>query len=122
MNQLGTCVTRPWGNYKVIDVGENYQVKKLVVSPGGCLSLQSHEHRSEQWVIVNGSAKVTKDTDVKILNSEETINIPKKVKHRIENITDKDVVIIEVQLGDYLGEDDIIRYDDVYGRIDKKDI
>lgn len=107
---------RPWGYYQILDGGVGFQVKRLFVSPGGRLSLQSHKHRSEQWIVVSGTATVTKDDETLNLKEYETINIPVKVKHRIENLTNKDLIIIEVQMGDYLGEDDIIRYSDVYGR------
>lgn len=109
--------TRPWGSYYVLDGGIGFQVKRLVVKPQGRLSLQSHEHRSEHWTVVSGEATVTVGDRVKRMIRGEAIDIPLGERHRLENFGESDVEVIEVQFGDYLGEDDIIRYDDVYDRI-----
>ncbi len=109
-------VFRPWGNYESIDEGERFLVKRIVVSPGASLSLQMHEHRAEHWVVVTGTAKVTRGEEVMELHEDESTYIPVGMRHRLENLTDVPLEIIEVQTGGYLGEDDIIRFDDVYGR------
>ncbi|MEA1937659.1 MAG: phosphomannose isomerase type II C-terminal cupin domain [Pseudomonadota bacterium] len=109
---------RPWGGFASLAKDCTWQVKILSVSPGGCLSLQSHEHRDEHWIVVEGQATVTIDDKVFRLDPNETVFIPAKARHRLENETDAPVAVIEVQYGDYLGEDDIVRYDDVYGRQD----
>jgi mannose-1-phosphate guanylyltransferase/mannose-6-phosphate isomerase len=107
---------RPWGSYERVEVGSNFQVKRIVVNPGGVLSLQKHKHRSEHWVVVAGEAEVTIDGTVQVLRREQSIYIPLGATHRLANRGSDDVVLIEVQTGDYLGEDDIIRLEDVYGR------
>ncbi|MDG2284270.1 MAG: mannose-1-phosphate guanylyltransferase/mannose-6-phosphate isomerase [Alphaproteobacteria bacterium] len=114
-------VHRPWGTFEGIDDGPTYQVKRITVTPGAALSLQSHEKRSEHWVVISGAAKVTRgaslDTlETQTLSRNQSIDIPLGWIHRLENQGDDPLVIIEVQSGDYLGEDDIARYDDVYGR------
>jgi mannose-1-phosphate guanylyltransferase / mannose-6-phosphate isomerase len=109
-------VYRPWGSYDSIDMGENFQAKRLTVNPGKKLSLQSHAKRAEHWVVVKGVATVTKDDEVFVLNENESTYIPIGVKHRLENAGDTPLEIIEVQSGSYLGEDDIVRYDDDFGR------
>lgn len=109
-------VYRPWGSYETIDAGPKYQVKKLVVNPGKKLSLQSHNQRAEHWVVVTGIATVTRGDDVFEMRKDESTYIPIGTKHRLENTTGDPLEIIEVQTGDYLGEDDIIRYDDDFGR------
>jgi mannose-1-phosphate guanylyltransferase/mannose-6-phosphate isomerase len=109
-------VYRPWGSYDSIDMGEKFQAKRLIVNPGKKLSLQSHAKRAEHWVVVNGEATVTKDNDTFVLHENESTYIPLGTKHRLENTTDKPLEIIEVQSGSYLGEDDIVRYDDDFGR------
>jgi len=109
-------VFRPWGNYESIDEGERFLVKRIVVNPGASLSLQKHKHRAEHWVVVTGTAKVTRGDEVLELHEDESTYIPVGMKHRLENLTDVPLEIIEVQTGGYLGEDDIIRFDDVYGR------
>lgn len=108
---------RPWGTYQVIDRGNVYKVKRIEVSPGGMLSLQSHNYRDEHWTIVSGEAYVTKDEDVVFMRSNDSIFIPKMVKHRLHNRGSKPCVLIEVQYGEYLGEDDIFRYEDKYNRV-----
>lgn len=107
---------RPWGFFAVLEEGDNYKVKKIVVKPKQRLSLQLHKHRKEQWVIVSGQAKVTCGDKIYDLTAGEHIQIPKHAVHRVENVAESDVVIIEVQIGDYLGEDDIVRLEDDYSR------
>jgi mannose-1-phosphate guanylyltransferase len=109
-------VYRPWGKFDCLEAGDGYQVKRLSVKPGAKLSLQKHKYRAEHWVVVSGTAKVTKGDDVFILSENESTYIPLGAVHALENPGDKELHIIEVQIGTYLGEDDIIRYDDIYGR------
>lgn len=109
-------VCRPWGCYQGIDHSDRFQVKRITVNPGAVLSLQLHHHRAEHWIVVNGTAKVTKDDEVFTLSENESTYIPLGVKHRLENIGKIPLELIEVQTGSYLGEDDIVRFDDVYGR------
>ncbi|MDE1142715.1 mannose-1-phosphate guanylyltransferase/mannose-6-phosphate isomerase [Paraburkholderia tropica] len=109
-------VERPWGCYDSIDRGERFQVKRIVVKPGGVLSLQMHHHRAEHWVVVRGTARVTRGDEVFLLSENESTYIPLGVKHRLENPGKTPLEIIEVQSGGYLGEDDIVRFDDQYGR------
>lgn len=111
-------VFRPWGYYESIDRGEGFQVKRIVVKPGGQLSLQRHKHRSEHWTVVSGRAQVTVGSDVRELAADQTAHIPVGAIHRLENFGTDPVCLIEVQCGDYLGEDDIERLEDVYRRID----
>ncbi len=113
-------VCRPWGCYQSIDHSDRFQAKRITVNPGAVLSLQLHHHRSEHWIVVNGTAKVTKGEEVFILSENESTYIPLGTKHRLENIGKIPLELIEVQTGSYLGEDDIVRFDDVYGREDKK--
>ena len=107
---------RPWGYYDSIDRGERFQVKRIVVHPGGTLSLQKHQHRAEHWVVVRGTAEVTIGTDVKSVHENESIYIPIGTVHRLANRGKIPLELIEVQTGSYLGEDDIVRLDDVYKR------
>lgn len=107
---------RPWGYFETILEGEGFKVKRLLVKPKQRLSLQSHEKRSEHWTVVQGIATITVDRTVKDHKYNQSVYIEKKQKHRIENKTNSDVQIIEVQCGDYLGEDDIVRYEDDYNR------
>ena len=116
---LHKSVCRPWGCYQGIDSSERFQAKRITVKPGAVLSLQLHHHRAEHWVVVSGTAKVTKGDDVFILSENESTYIPLGVKHRLENIGKIPLELIEVQTGSYLGEDDIVRFDDVYGRSQK---
>ncbi len=113
-------VCRPWGCYQGIDQSDRFQAKRITVNPGAVLSLQLHHHRAEHWIVVNGTARVTKGDDVFILSENESTYIPLGTKHRLENIGKIPLELIEVQTGSYLGEDDIVRFDDVYGREDKK--
>ena len=107
---------RPWGWYESLVVGKRFQVKRIVVTPGASLSLQSHHHRSEHWIVVEGTAQVTVDDEVKLLSENQSVYIPLGAVHRMENPGKVPMVLIEVQTGTYLGEDDIIRYEDVYAR------
>jgi len=109
-------VHRPWGYYESIDMGERFQVKRIVVKQGGRLSLQMHHHRAEHWVVVRGTARVTIDDSVKILHENESIYVPSGARHRLENPGKIDLELIEVQTGSYLGEDDIVRLEDDYHR------
>jgi mannose-6-phosphate isomerase len=108
--------TRPWGAFHVLDEQQGFKVKRISVTSEGRLSLQSHKHRSEHWTVVNGTATVTVGAAVLTLNRGQSVDIPLGAKHRLENLGSELVEIIEVQFGDYLGEDDIIRYDDIYNR------
>jgi mannose-1-phosphate guanylyltransferase/mannose-6-phosphate isomerase len=112
-------VYRPWGDYEGIDAGGRYQVKRLTVKPGAKLSLQMHHHRAEHWVVVSGTARVTRGDDVFILSENESTYIPLGTTHRLENPGSIPLEIIEVQSGSYLGEDDIVRFEDVYNRVNK---
>ena len=109
-------VYRPWGAYEGIDLAHNFQVKRITVKPGARLSLQKHYHRAEHWVVVRGTALVTKGEEEFILKEDESTYIPLGVVHRLENPGKIDLELIEVQSGSYLGEDDIVRFEDVYGR------
>jgi len=97
-------------------MGGRFQVKRIVVHPGAALSLQSHHHRSEHWIVVEGTARVTIDAEVRLLTENQSVYIPLGAVHRMENPGKVPMVLIEVQTGSYLGEDDIIRYEDVYAR------
>jgi mannose-1-phosphate guanylyltransferase/mannose-6-phosphate isomerase len=108
---------RPWGFYESLITGDRFQVKRIVVSPGGKLSLQSHYHRAEHWVVVNGTALVTRDQETLILRENESVYLPLGCVHRLENPGLIPLALIEVQSGAYLGEDDIVRIEDTYGRI-----
>ncbi len=109
-------VYRPWGWYDGVDAGERFQVKRIMVKPGGKLSLQMHHHRAEHWVVVRGTARVTKGEEVFLLTENQSTYIPLGVTHRLENPGRMDLEMVEVQSGSYLGEDDIVRLGDVYGR------
>jgi mannose-1-phosphate guanylyltransferase / mannose-6-phosphate isomerase len=109
-------VHRPWGSYDSIDVGDGFQVKRIKVKPGAALSLQSHDKRAEHWIVVRGTARVTRNNDVFELFANQSTYIPIGAKHRLENPGSEMLELIEVQSGAYLGEDDIVRYEDVYGR------
>ena len=109
-------VHRPWGSYEGVDAGERFQVKRLVVKPGASLSLQMHHHRAEHWVVVKGTARVVRGEERILLSENQSTYIPVGVKHRLENPGSIPLEIIEVQSGDYLGEDDIVRFEDHYNR------
>lgn len=107
---------RPWGWYESLVIGGRFQVKRIVVNPGAALSLQSHHHRSEHWIVVEGTARVTVNEDIQLLTENQSVYIPLGAVHRMENPGKLPMVLIEVQTGSYLAEDDIIRYEDVYAR------
>jgi len=107
---------RPWGCFDSLAIGTRFQVKRIVVNPGAALSLQSHVHRAEHWIVVEGTAKVTIDDSVQLIGENQSVYIPLGAVHRMENPGKVPMVLIEVQTGSYLGEDDIIRYEDVYAR------
>jgi mannose-1-phosphate guanylyltransferase/mannose-6-phosphate isomerase len=109
-------VYRPWGYYDSIDSGDRYQVKCIVVNPGQKLSLQMHHHRAEHWIVVNGTAKVQKGENSILLTENQSIYIPLGETHALENPGKVPLELIEVQSGSYLGEDDIVRFEDLYGR------
>jgi mannose-1-phosphate guanylyltransferase/mannose-6-phosphate isomerase len=109
-------VFRPWGSYDSVDQGTRFQVKRIIVKPGAALSLQMHYHRAEHWIVVSGTAKVTKGDQTLLLSEDESTYIPLGTIHRLENPGRVDLEMIEVQSGSYLGEDDIVRFEDVYGR------
>ena len=119
-SDLHAKVYRPWGSYESVDQGANFQVKRIIVKPGHKLSLQSHRHRAEHWVVVKGNAKVTLNDQVIDLQVNQSVYIPIGAKHRLENESTTEFLhLIEVQCGNYLGEDDIVRYEDNYGRVDE---
>lgn len=107
---------RPWGSWHVIDVNDGYKIKRIHVSPGSRLSYQTHEHRSEHWVVVSGVATCTIEGSVTTALTGESIDVPVGAAHRLANEHDEELVIVEVQLGGYTGEDDIRRLEDDYGR------
>jgi len=109
-------VYRPWGWYETLNRGTRYQVKCIMVKPGSKLSLQSHHHRSEHWVVVSGTLEVTKDAKLELLSENQSTYIPIGQKHRLANPGKIPAFLIEVQSGPYLGEDDIVRFEDIYGR------
>ncbi len=109
-------VYRPWGSYDSIDMGERFQVKRITVKPGAALSLQMHHHRAEHWIVVSGTGRITRGDEVLLLSENQSTYIPLGVKHRLENPGQVPLELIEVQSGSYLGEDDIVRFEDVYGR------
>jgi len=115
-----TTVYRPWGSFKGIELGERYQVKQITVKPGARLSLQVHHHRAEHWIVVRGTARVTRGDEEFLLCENASTYIPQQTNHRLENPGKIPLVIIEIQTGSYLGEDDIIRLEDTYGRLETK--
>jgi mannose-1-phosphate guanylyltransferase/mannose-6-phosphate isomerase len=116
MSEKTPTETRPWGSFYVLDESDTFKVKRIVVKPQGRLSLQSHRHRAEHWIVVSGTARVTRGEDSFLLTENESTYIPPGTKHRLENPGKVPLELIEVQSGGYLGEDDIVRYDDAYGR------
>jgi mannose-1-phosphate guanylyltransferase/mannose-6-phosphate isomerase len=114
---LPPVVHRPWGSYETTDVGERFQTKRIIVNPGEALSLQLHRHRSEHWVVVSGVAMVTIGDDVRRLAENESVYIPAGTRHRLANPGAEPLHLIEVQCGSYLGEDDIVRFEDKYARV-----
>lgn len=115
---LGVAATeiRPWGSFTTLEEGAGYKIKRIEVNPGHRLSLQMHHHRSEHWIVVSGTAKVTCGEQVMILGSNQSTYVPQCTTHRLENPGVINLVLIEVQNGQYLGEDDIIRFSDDYAR------
>ena len=109
---------RPWGWFESLSTGNRFQVKRIYVNPGASLSLQSHKHRSEHWIVVEGTATVTIGEDVMSIGEGQSIYVPLRARHRLENKNSSPLLLIEVQIGGYLGEDDIIRYEDKYSRVD----
>lgn len=116
LTQDHLTVHRPWGSYKSVDLGDRFQVKRIVVKQGGRLSLQMHHHRAEHWIVVRGTARVTIGDNVSVLHENESIYVPIGARHRLENPGKIDLELIEVQTGSYLGEDDIVRIEDDYHR------
>jgi mannose-1-phosphate guanylyltransferase/mannose-6-phosphate isomerase len=115
--KLHRTVYRPWGTYTILEEGSRYKIKRIVVKPGGSLSLQMHHHRSEHWIVVSGMARVVNGEKELFVAANESTYIPAGHKHRLDNPGVVDLVMIEVQSGEYLGEDDIVRYQDIYGRV-----
>jgi mannose-1-phosphate guanylyltransferase / mannose-6-phosphate isomerase len=115
-SELHQTIIRPWGSYTVLAENISSKVKRIEVNPGASLSLQLHHKRSEHWVVVEGTATVTNGEQVLTLKSNQSTYIEVGAKHRLENLTNEKVAIIEVQCGSYLGEDDIVRFEDKYGR------
>ena len=113
---MKTIVNKPWGSFEILDNGDKYTIKKIIVNSGGQLSLQSHQHRSEHWLIAQGVAEVTIDKNTYNLKENEKIFIPQGAKHRLANWDKKKLVVIEMWFGDILDENDIKRYEDIYGR------
>jgi mannose-1-phosphate guanylyltransferase/mannose-6-phosphate isomerase len=109
-------VRRPWGSYQIMDRGERFQTKRIIVKPGGKLSLQKHQHRSEHWIVVNGTAEVTIDGKISVLGENESAYVPAGASHRLANPSTTPLHLIEVQCGSYFGEDDVVRLADEYGR------
>ncbi|HEX8459722.1 MAG TPA: phosphomannose isomerase type II C-terminal cupin domain [Pyrinomonadaceae bacterium] len=107
---------RPWGSFTVLDEGENFKVKRIEVLPGKRLSYQKHAQRAEHWMVVAGEAKVTLDDEEITVAAGETVDIPVEAKHRVENAGAEKLIFIEIQRGSYLGEDDIVRFSDDFGR------
>jgi mannose-1-phosphate guanylyltransferase / mannose-6-phosphate isomerase len=115
-HRIHSTAHRPWGTYTVLEEGPNFKIKRIEVKPGASLSLQMHHHRSEHWVVVSGIAKVLNDEQELTLKVNESTFIPAEHKHRLENTGTELLIMIEVQTGNYLGEDDIVRFEDIYGR------
>ncbi|HEC49773.1 MAG TPA: cupin domain-containing protein, partial [Candidatus Desulfofervidus auxilii] len=112
-----TTIYRPWGSFTILEEGDRYKIKKLIVYPGEKLSLQMHHHRSEHWIVVRGTAKVQIGDKEQYVCENESVYIPKTTLHRLENPGKINLELIEVQNGEYIGEDDIERFEDVYGRL-----
>ena len=114
---MKSIVKKPWGSYQILDEGEKFLVKKIVVNPGGKLSLQNHKNRSEHWIIAEGEAEITLDNNTKKLKENEMIFIQKQSKHRLSNNSSENLIIIEMWYGENLDENDIERFEDEYGRV-----
>jgi mannose-6-phosphate isomerase-like protein (cupin superfamily) len=117
--EIGAADVRPWGRWAVVDAGPNFTVKRITVNPGGVLSLQMHYGRSEHWTIVVGRAEVTLGEKTFAVERNGSVYIPPQTKHRIANRTDGELVFVEVQCGERLDENDIVRFEDQYGRASK---
>lgn len=117
LTEIHLTVTRPWGSYTILEEGPGYKIKRILVNPGAKLSMQMHYHRSEHWVVIDGTARITNGEQDIYLEENQSTYIPKTNRHRLENPGKVDLQIIEIQSGPYLEEDDIVRFDDVYGRI-----
>lgn len=115
-----SVVQRPWGGFCVLEEGAGYKIKRIWVNAGEILSLQTHEQRDEHWVVVKGTAEVTLDEKIIRLEKNQSVFIPRRAKHRTANPGLDTMEFIEVQVGEYLGEDDIVRYEDKYGRLESK--
>ena len=113
---MNSIVQKPWGSYQILEKGKNYLVKNILVKPEGKLSLQSHKHRSEHWIVVQGIATVTVREKIQTLKVNESVFIHQEIKHRLENNVKENLIIIEIQYGNILLENDIIRYEDIYNR------
>ena len=114
---MGKITKCPWGSFEVLSEAPDHKVKRIVVEPGGCLSLQLHHMRSEHWFVVTGFGDAIVDGKKKSLRAGSSIDIPKKAKHRVQNSSDDNLIFIEVQTGEYCGDDDIERFEDKYGRV-----
>jgi len=119
--KIGDKDIRPWGTWETIDIGETYIIKKIIVNPYQALSLQMHTHRNEHWIMVQGSGFITLGENTLTLSENNSLYIPKQTKHRIANKTNKPICFIEIQTGNILDENDIIRFSDIYGRLTKND-
>ena len=115
-HQTYTKTHRPWGTYEIICSGPEFQIKRIVINANSSISLQKHQHRSEQWLLIKGTGTVTRDKENFTLTDNESTFIPKGILHRLENNSEDNLEILEVQIGQYLDEDDIIRLDDKYHR------
>ena len=113
---MKSIVNKPWGSFEIIDEGEKYTLKKIIVHPGGKLSLQSHEHRSEHWLIASGVAEIIIGEKIYNLKENDNIFIPRGSKHRLANLGSDNLIVIEMWFGDKLDENDIKRYEDIYNR------
>jgi mannose-6-phosphate isomerase len=114
---MGKITKCPWGSFEVLSEAPDHKVKRIVVEPGGVLSLQRHKQRSEHWFVVSGKGVAIVDGKKKSLHAGSSLDITKKAKHRVQNSSDENLIIIEVQTGEYCGDDDIERFEDKYGRI-----
>ncbi len=114
---MNSIVEKPWGSFEILKSGKNFLLKKIFVKPGGILSLQSHEHRSEHWIVAEGEVEVTINDDITQLKENENIFIPKGAVHRMANRSNNDLILIEMWYGEELDENDIKRYEDIYNRI-----
>lgn len=117
LTEIHQTVVRPWGSYTVLEERANFKIKRIIVNPGAKLSMQMHQHRSEHWVVVSGTATIINNEIEYTLQENQSTYIPKTHLHRLANNTSEPLSIIEVQCGEYVGEDDIVRFDDKYGRL-----